>query len=186
MNDNEIVDLYFERSEQAIDATQEKYSWYCTSIAYRILASIEDSQESVNDTWLQAWNSIPPKKPKNLQAFLGKITRNIALNRVRAESRQKRGGDTVTFALSELEDCVTNGTTPEDALIHQQTVEAINGFLKTLPQEKRVAFVLRYWYLYSAKEIALKMGLRENTVNSILFRLRKQLKTHLEQEGILL
>jgi len=186
MNDNEIVDLYFERSEQAIDATQEKYGWFCTSIAYRILASIEDSQEAVNDTWLQAWNAIPPTKPKNLQAFLGKITRDIAIGRLRMKSRKKRGGNTIVLALSELEDCVTNGTTPEDALICQQIVEAINSFLKTLPREKRVAFVLRYWYLYSAKEIALKMGLRENTVNSILFRLRKQLKTHLEQEGIIL
>ena len=186
MGDDEILDLYFKRSEQAIDATQEKYNWYCTSIAYRILASIEDSQETVNDTWLRAWELIPPARPGNLQAFLGKITRNIALNRLRHETAQKRGGSAYILALSELEDCVTNGTTPEDALLRQQTVAAINRFLKGLPKERRVVFVLRYWYLYSTKEIAFKMGLRENTVSSMLFRLRKQLKTHLEQEGIVL
>ena len=186
MDDNDIIALYFTRSEQAIMETQTKYGWFCTSVAYRILASIEDSQECVSDTWLKAWDTIPPAKPKSLQAYLGKITRNNALHRLRAASTKKRGGNAVDLALSELDDCVSDGSTPEDALIRKQLSESVNRFLSALPRDKRVVFVMRYWYMYSTKEIAHKMGMRENTVSSILFRLRKQLKTHLEQEGVAL
>ena len=186
MDDAEILALYFARSEQAIRETQAKYGWYCSSIAYRILSSLEDSQECVSDTWLKAWDTIPPAKPENLQAYLGKITRNNALHRLRAANTKKRGRDTASIALSELDECVSDGSTPEDDMIRKQLAESVNRFLGTLPREKRVVFVLRYWYMYSTKEIAGKMGMRENTVSSILFRLRKQLKTHLEQEGVAL
>ena len=184
MDDAAILALYAARSEQAISETRTKYGQYCISIAYRILASIEDSQECVSDTWLKAWETIPPAKPDDLRAYLGRITRNNALHRLRDESRLKRGGGTVDIALSELDECVTSGDTPENALLRQQLSEAVNRFLRALPQQKRVVFVLRYYYLYSTKEIARKTGLRENTVSSILFRLRKQLKSHLEQEGV--
>ena len=152
MDDSAILDLFFARSEAAIAALSQAYGAPCLRMAQNILGSAEDAEECVADGYLAAWNAIPPAKPGNLQAFLGKITRDISIDRLRRESRQKRGGTAVTLALSELEDCVTSGTTPEDELIRRQTVEAINGFLKTLPQEKRVAFVLRYWYLYSDRK----------------------------------
>ena len=186
MEDEEILALYFARSERAIAETETKYGWYCKGVAYRILASFDDTQECVNDTWLKAWNAIPPAKPENLQAFLGKITRNGALHRLRASKARKRGGTSVSLALSELGECVSDGETPETAFLRRELSESLNRFLGKLSKEKRVIFVLRYWYLYSIKEIAQKMGMRENTVSSTLFRLRKQLKIHLEQEGVLL
>ena len=184
MDDGEILALYAARSEQAISETRTKYGQYCIAIAYRILASVEDSQECVSDTWLAAWNSIPPARPERLQAYLGRITRNNALHRVRDAAAKKRGGGVVAVALSELDECVTSGDTPEDAMIRRELSESLSRFLSSQPKEKRVVFVLRYWYLYSVREIARKTGLRENTVSSILFRPRKQLKSHLEQEGV--
>lgn len=184
MNDTEILALYEARSEQAIQETRTKYGTYCAAIAYRILESIEDSQECVSDTWLKAWNTIPPARPGNLQAYLGRITRNGALHRLREQRAKKRGGGSAALALSELDECVTDGETPEDALLRGQITEAVDRFLEGLSQEKRAVFLLRYWYFCSTREIARKTGMRENTVSSVLFRLRKQLKTHLEQEGI--
>ena len=184
MDDSGIIDLFFARSEQAIQEVRNKYGPYCSSVAIRILDSASDSEECVADTWMKAWETIPPARPENLQAYLGKITRNHALQRLRAANAKKRGGSSIDLALSELDDCVSDGDTPEDNLIRRQLSESINRFLKTLPAEKRVVFVLRYWYMYSIKEIASQTGMRESTVSSVLFRLRKKLKTHLEQEDI--
>ena len=185
MDDESIISLFFERSEQAISEVKDKYGWACTSIAYRILSSIEDSEECVSDALLCAWNTIPPERPAYLKAYLEKITRNQAIMRKRSMQAEKRGGGAYDLALSELRNCITDGTTPEDVLLQRQIGEAISRFLHSQPKEKRVIFVLRYWYLYSSREIAARMGLREGTVRSTLFRLRKQLKTHLEQEGVL-
>lgn len=184
MEDSQIVALYFDRQEQAITASQVKYGPYCTHIAFHILRQAEDSEECVSDTWLHAWNAIPPERPNNLRAYLGRITRNLALNRHRKNAAQKRGGNTVEVALSELRDCVSDGSDLEASLLERELGKAISQFLSRLPREKRVAFVLRYYYLYTVREIAEKLGLRESAVKSMLFRLRKQLKTHLEQEGI--
>ena len=184
VDDSEIIRLYQERSEQAIGETRAKYGPYCAAIAYRILASIEDSEECVSDVWQRAWASIPPAKPDNLRAYLGKIARNQALSRLRENGAKKRGGGAV-LALEELRECVSAEDTPEDAVIRSQLSDAVNRFLAALPQEKRAVFVLRYWYLYSSAEIAKKTGIRENTVRTMLFRLRRQLKTHLEKEEVL-
>ena len=183
MDDSEIIRQYEARSEQAIRETQQKYGRYCAAIAGRILPSDEDCEECVSDVWQRAWNAIPPAKPRNLQAYLGRITRNLALERLRSAKTQKRGG--VVLALSELNECVPGGETAEDAVLRRQLSEAVNRFLAGLPAQKRAVFVLRYWYLYSAAEIARRTGIRESTVRTILFRLRQQLKTHLEKEDIL-
>jgi RNA polymerase sigma-70 factor (ECF subfamily) len=186
MDDSKIIDLYWARSELAISATAQKYGTYCQTIAYRILNQTEDSEECVSDTWLKAWNAIPPARPDCLRAFVGKITRNLALNRLRQDHTMKRGGQVVAIALDELKECVSTGDSPEDALENKRISESVNRFLGTLSTEKRVAFVLRYWYLCPIEEIAQKMNLKEAKLKSMLFRLRKQLKTHLEQEDILL
>lgn len=184
MDDQEIISLYNQRSEQAIVASQMKYGIYCQSIAYNILRQTEDSEECVNDTWLYTWDAIPPEQPRNLKAYLGKITRNLALNRYRDKHSLKHGGGNVDLALSELQDCIAGDPTPEEALLDGMLEESINRFLDGLPKEKRVIFVLRYHYLYTTREISETVGTKENNVKSILFRLRKQLKTHLRQEGI--
>lgn len=185
MDDSEIIRLYFDRSERAIGQTREKYGPYCAAIAYRILSSIEDTEECVSDTWQRAWDSIPPARPTDLRSYLGRITRNLALSRLREARAAKRGGTGVQLALEELGECVSAGDTPEDEILRRQLTEAVNRFLQTLTPEKRAVFVLRYWYLYSGAEIARKTGIRETTVRTMLFRLRKQLKTHLEKEEVL-
>ena len=184
MDDQQIISLYNQRSEQAIVASQMKYGVYCQSIAYNILRQAEDSEECVNDTWLYTWNAIPPEQPNNLKAYLGKITRNLALTRYRDQHSLKRGGGNVDLALSELQDCIAGAPTPEEHLLDGMLEDSINRFLDKLPKEKRVVFVLRYHYLYTTREISETVGIRESTVKSMLFRLRKQLKTHLRQEGI--
>ena len=185
MDDESILALFFARSERAISEAKDKYGRACASVAYRILSSREDSEECVSEALLCAWNAIPPERPAHLRAYLEKITRNRAIMRLRSRQAQKRGGGAYDLALSELRDCVTDGDTPEDALLKRQIGESVSRFLHGQPEEKRVAFVLRYWYFCSTGEIATRLGLREGTVRSMLFRLRKQLKAHLEQEGIL-
>ena len=185
MDDSEIIRLFFSRSEQAILECRDKYGPYCAAIAYRILSSIEDSEECVSDVWQRAWDAVPPAEPADLRAYLGKITRNLALSRLREAGTIKRGGTSVRLALEELGECAGPGDVPEDALIRKQISEAVNRFLAELPKEKRAVFVLRYWYLYSGAEIARETGIREATVRTMLFRLRKQLKGRLEKEGVL-
>lgn len=185
MDDSKIVELYFARCEQAVNATQMKYGIYCRSIAERILDQTEDADECVNDTWMQTWNSIPPNYPDNLRLYLGRITRNLALNRIRGQKTAKRGAGQTELILFELQDCVVDERTSAEKVLENKMIsDSINTFLEQLIPEKRIAFVLRYWYCYSIMEIAEKMQLGEGKVKSILFRLRKQLKTHLEQEGI--
>lgn len=186
MDDNKIIALYFLRSEMAISATDAKYGAYCHSIAYRILNHQQDSEECVNDTWLRAWETIPPTHPDNLRGFLGKITRNAALNRLREQNSEKRGGKVLMESLEELRECVSDGNLVEHTVEQRLLTECVSRFLAAQPQEKRVAFVLRYWYMYSLQEIAEKLGLSESKVRSMLFRLRKQLKVQLEQEGVYL
>lgn len=184
MEDRQIVALYTARREEAVSASEEKYGTYCQSIAFRILRQAEDSEECVSDTWLRAWNAIPPDRPVSLRAYLGRITRNLALNRYRETHARKRGGGMVEIALCELRECVTDGYSPEDAVLDRELCEAVNQFVAGLSAQKRAAFILRYYHLFTVREIAARMGLRESTVKSILLRLRKQLKTQLEQEGI--
>lgn len=184
MTDTQIIDLYWARSEDAITATAEAYGGYCTSIAWNILRSHEDTEECVSDTWHRAWCSMPPERPNPLRVWLGKITRNLALDRWRADRADKRGGGQMEVLLSELEDCLPAGDGPERQAEDQEIREAIAAWLKTLPYAPRVIFVRRYWYGDGIPEIAKALGMGKGAVKSALFRARGGLKTWLEKEGI--
>lgn len=182
MKDSEIVELYWNRSEQAILETKTKYDRYCTAVAYNILSSSEDSEECVSDTYLRTWNSIPPCRPENLKAYLGKITRNLALDRVKANNAKKRGE--VLLVLDEL---TTVGLDAVEEEINRKLLsEAITAFLRTLPPMKRRIFVLRYWYFDSIPTIAEKTGWSDNRIKVDLFRTRKKLAEYLKREGFTL
>lgn len=181
MEDEKIVELYFERNEFAITETQTKYSRYLHTIAYNILYSDEDSEECVNDTYVKAWESMPPHKPDRLSAFLGKITRNLALNKYLYNSAIKRSANNEAV-LDEIEELIPNGDS--DMSDELALREAINGFLTTLPSSTRIIFVQRYWYMLTVKEIAKLKGVTESNVKVILLRTREKFKAHLEREGI--
>lgn len=185
MDDKQIVDLYWERSETAISETAQKYGRYCHYIAFNVLHNDEDSEECVNDTYLRAWNSIPPKEPKNLRTYLGKITRGLAINRYKMQSAQKRGGTTADIILSELEGCIPSGLTVEDALDEKLLIKSIEDFLRRQSTHKRNIFLRRYWYCESISQIAEDFCVSESKVTSILYRQRIKLKEHLEKEGII-
>ena len=185
MEDKAILDLYWTRSEQAISETDSKYGAYCFCIANNILNNREDAEESVSDTYLAAWNSMPPKRPAYLSAFLGKITRYISLDKWKQRSRLKRGGGEVTLCLDELEECVSGRESTEDALIRRETLSAINRFLEKLPEQERKIFLCRYWYLEAVKDIAERFGITPNKAAVILSRTRQKLNRHLTKEGLL-
>ena len=185
MEDQQIIDLYFARSEQAIQETDNKYGGYCFSIAYNILANREDSEESVSDTYLAAWKHIPPRRPGILSAFLGKITRHLALDRWRSRNAYKRGGGEVPLALEELGECVSPADTPEDAFARKELERTVNRFLDSLPETERSVFLCRYWYLDPIEKIAANFGFSQSKVTSMLHRTRGKLKALLAKEEIL-
>lgn len=184
MEDKQIIDLFWQRSENAIAAATEKYGPYCNKIAENILDSKEDAEECVNDTWLLAWKNIPPDRPVRLAAYLGKITRNLSLNRVKYHAAKKRGFGKTELVLSELEDCIPAARNVEQEIDERFLTETIERYLRTLPAEKRHIFIRRYWYMTSIKEIAKTYGMSESKTASLLFRMRKELKVYLEKEGI--
>ena len=184
MDDARIVSLYWARNEQAIEESESKYGGYCHAIAYRILTDREDADESVNDTWLAAWESMPPHRPSILAAYLGKITRRISLNRWRDRNRNKRGGGEVSLSLDELAECVPGQQNVERTMELAELAESINGFLAGLPAVERDVFVCRYWFLASLREISEKFDFSESKTKSMLFRTRKKLLTYLEKEGL--
>ena len=184
MEDEKIVALFWQRSEQAIQAAQTKYERYCYTIAYHILDSDGDAQESVNDTWLSAWNGMPPHRPSILSTFLGKLTRRISLNRWRDATCQKRGGSQMPLALDELAQCIPDGKTVESQVDAREVTRCINTFLQGLPDTERNVFVSRYWFLASVKEIAQRFGFSESKTKSMLFRTRNQLRDALQKEGL--
>lgn len=186
MTDGDIIKLYFERSEKAIKETDTKYGNYCMTIAENILRSRPDSEECVNDTYLRAWNSIPPQMPQRLSAYLGKITRNLAINRYNKLSAKKRGGSETEVTLCELEHCLPSDNTTEREFDEKRLTKALEDFLKKQSKEKRRIFLLRYWYSFSIGEIAKELSQSESKVTSTLFRLRLKLKDYLEKEGILI
>lgn len=187
MEDEKMIELFWQRSEGALTAVRKKYAPYCYSIAYRILRSNEDAEECVNDAMLRVWHAIPPARPQMLRTFIGKITRNLSLNYLEKAQAKKRGGGEIELLLSELEDCLpASGPTTEEQLSEQETIAVINRFLDETPITKRKIFVRRYWYGSSVKEIATDFGLTESNIATTLFRLRESLKTALEKEGILL
>ena len=184
MDDSKILDLYFSRSETAIQETDKKYGGYCYKIAYSILANREDSEESVNDTYLNAWNCIPPRKPAKLSAFLGKLTRNISIDRWRNMSAQKRGNGEVDIALDELSECVSGKQSIEEEIIQKEVVACLNRFLATLSDDERIVFMCRYWYVNSINEIADKTGFSIGKIKSMLHRTRGKLSRQLEKEEL--
>ena len=186
MEDRQIVDLYWLRDENAIVESEKKYGVYCGAIAKNILPAAEDQGECISDTWLSAWNAIPPQRPLLLKAFLGRITRNLALNRLRSLSAQKRGGAFQHLPLEELGELAGENDDPLDQLEHGRMAESISAFLRTLPPEKRKLFLLRYWYLASIPQISRETGCSEDKIRNDLYRIRKKLKTHLNKEGFLL
>lgn len=179
MEDSKIVDLFFARNEDAIAETQQKYGWYCTSIAYNILSSIEDSEECVSDAFLNTWNSIPPKRPDNLKAYVGRITRNLSLNRLKSNRARTRGE--MVVVLEELQ--ITSIETPDDEMERRLLSDTITEFLHTLTPVKQQMFVLRYWYIEPIESISKKTGWKSHSIRSELYRLRKQLERYLREEG---
>ena len=181
MNDNEIIELYWQRSENAISESQQKYGGYCGTIARNILHSAEDAEECVNDTWAKAWNVIPPSKPNRLSVFLGRITRTLAIDRWRAKSTQKRGNGEISLCLDELAECVSNNDSIVDDLILK---DALERFLRGLKADAAQLFLLRYWYMLPIKDIALRRSVSEGAVKMSLSRTRAALREFLEKEGI--
>ena len=184
MKDSEIVNLYWDRNEDALRQTQSKYGAYLSKVAYNILADFEDCKECVNDTYLRAWNSMPPHKPQRLSTFLGKITRNLAINQYKHYSAQKRGNGEAELILSELENCLPSDFTTEKAFDEALLIKAIEGFLQKESKERRIIFLKRYWYMCSVRKISDELKISEGKVKSVLFRQRTKLKQHLEKEGI--
>ena len=184
MDDARIVSLYWDRNEQAIEESKSKYGGYCHAIAYRILTDHEDANESVNDTWLAAWESMPPHRPAVLATYLGKITRRVSLNRWRDRNREKRGGGEVALSLDELAECVPDRQNMERTMELAELTETVSTFLSCLPTIERDVFVCRYWFMASLREIGEKFGFSESKTKSMLFRTRKKLLAFLEKEGL--
>ena len=183
MDDKSIVDLYFNRNEEAIAQTDKKYGHYCYSIAYNILTSKEDAEESVSDTYMTAWRAIPPHRPSVLSAFLGKITRHISIDRWKERSASKRGGGEVPLALEELKDCVAGMQNVEIDYERKEIVKAYVKFLESLPVTERRVFLCRYWYVESIETIANKFGFSQSKVKTMLHRTRAKLRMQLAKEG---
>ena len=184
MEDKRIIELFFERSEKAIEECGKKYGRYCHSVAYSVLASNEDAEEIVNDTYLRAWNSIPPQKPSKLGAFLARIARNLALDRYDAR-RKDRENMALETVLDELADCLpdTDGLSVTDEIVLR---DAVDSFLSSLESQTRIVFMQRYWYMMPIAKIARGCGMSEANVKTTLHRTRKRFKEHLEKEGIII
>lgn len=183
MEDEQIVSLYWQRQEAAIRETEQKYDRYLTKIAYNILSDLEDSRESVNDTYLAAWDSMPPHRPAVLSTYLAKITRRVSIDRFRYRSREKRRGSEYVLSLSELGDCVSGGNTTEEIINVKLLADAIGIYLRLLPEDARTAFIGRYFFLDPLKEVAAYCGMSESKVKSLLYRTRLGLKDYLRKEG---
>ena len=183
MEDQRIIELYWSRSTEAIQQTAHKYGAYCFSIADRILHSKEDAEECVNDTWLRAWNSIPPHKPQRLSLFLAKITRNLSFNRFQAKSAEKRGGGEMDLVLDELAECLACETDVVAAYEAKELGQSIRRFVSSLPERESNVFLRRYFFAEPISEIAKRLRITENHVMVILSRTRKKLKSQLIKEG---
>ena len=186
MTEEEIIDLYWQRNETAIRETETKYDRYLTKIAYNILSDLEDSRESVNDTYLAAWNSMPPHRPGVLSTYLGKIVRQTAIDRYRSQHRQKRNGGEYALSLSELQECISDGDKTAEEADAKLLGESISRFLKTQKKEARTVFVQRYYFSDPIRAIAQRHGISEAKATSLLHRTRLALREHLQMEGFLL
>lgn len=185
MEDSQIIELYWRKNADAISETSSKYGAYCYTIADNILHSIEDSEECVNDTWLHAWNAMPPQKPNVLRMFLAKITRSLSVNRFNARSAEKRGGGEINLVLDELADCLAGGTNVEAEYEVKELEQCIRRFVRGLPERDGNVFVRRYFFTEPVAAIAKRYGLTESNVTVILSRTRKKLRLKLAKEGYL-
>lgn len=183
MDDVSIINLYWERDESAISATDDKYGDYCASIARNILDDAQEAEECVNDTYLHAWNSMPPHRPSALSAFLGRITRNLSLDRFRHSNAVKRGEGKTCAVLDELGECVSGGDWVGQELERRELAQAINLFLGSLPCKKRKMFVCRYWYCDSVGDIAEKFDMKSSAVSTALGRIRADMRRYLAERG---
>lgn len=183
MEDDGIIELYWQRNEDAITETNQKYGSFCTSLAFNILSIKEDAEECVGDTWLRAWNAIPPQRPRYLRAWLGRITRNLALSRWQKKHAQKRYAG-LDALLSELEDCVPAPQTVESQWDDRQIVQVIGDWLQGLPQQDRLLFLRRYWYAQPLKELARQLGETPASLAQRMYRLRLSLRDALQNEGV--
>lgn len=185
MEDTQIVALYFSRSESAIEESSKKYGAALLRIAYNILSSHEDSEECVEDTYMRAWNSVPPQKPRSLGAYLGRIVRNLSINRWHENHAQKRFAG-VEVLLSELSDCIPASQSVEEELTAEELSQRISEWLTMLPVDERVMFLRRYWYGDSLEMLARECGSTQNKLAGRLYRLRIKLKEALEREGVII
>ncbi len=183
MDDKAIIELYWDRSEQAISESSAKYGGYCFAIAYNILENREDSDECVNDTWYNAWNAMPPQKPELLSAFLGKITRSLSINRLRHWGAQKRGGGEYTLCIEELTECIPAKCKAEDRCDENALSELLEAFIAQSKPLDRTLFLRRYWYLCPLKKISEESGMSESAIKMRLLRMRGRLRELLEKEG---
>ena len=183
MLDSEIIALYWSRQEQAIAETQAKYGSYCQGIAWNILRNRQDTEECVNDTWLRAWNAMPPQRPNALAVFLGTITRHLSLDRWRATQAKKRGSGQLEASLSELDACVPASVSLEERISQEELGRLLDRFLRTLPLRERCIFIRKYWYTDSILDIARRFHMTESAVKVNLHRSRNKLRQLLEQEG---
>ena len=185
LSDKDIVALFNERDEKALSAVSSKYGSYCETVVRNILHDPQDTEECLNDTWLKAWESIPPEKPRNLGGFLVKIAKNISLNRYSLQHTQKRGSGEIPLVMDELSECVADKNNVEKTFEQKLITNAVNEFLKTLSPEKRDIFVLRYWYCLPVAEIARKVGLNRSNTSVILSRTRRGLTAYLKKKELL-
>ena len=183
MVDEQIVALYWDRNENAIKETAQKYGVYLLKIANNVLFNREDSKECVNDTYLKAWNSMPVHRPDILSTYLGKIVRQISIDAYRKQNAAKRRHSEYAYSLSELEDFFSDGNTPEQELDAKLLDDAINTFLRTLPKEARDLFIGRYYFFDSLKAVSSYCGMSEAKAKSMLYRTRQSLKAYLVKEG---
>ena len=184
MLDENIIELYNKRSEDAISETAKKYGKVCQTVAYNVLKNTQDAEECVNDTYLNTWNAIPPERPNSLISFLCLITRNLALDRYRGKTAKSRTNGQPDLIFEELSECISDSKTSDDDIENILRRDVINRFLAALNEENRDMFVLRYWYMYSIADIARLYHFSENKVSVSLFRIRKSLKLVLEKEGV--
>lgn len=186
MDDRSIVNLYLSRDERAISETDIKYGKLLRSVSHNILGNIQDAQECVSDTYLNAWNSIPPHQPNPFSSYLCKITRNLSFNRYKHIHREKRGGVGCDAVLDELSEIVSGSDSVEGEFDRKKLVNTINEFLKTLSETKRNIFIRRYWYAEGVNEIASSLGYTTVNVSTILLRTRNRLKNYLEERGFII
>lgn len=184
MEDNQIIALYWRKSEDAIIESNSKYGAYCFKIANNILYNLEDAEECVNDTWFHAWNAIPPKRPNKLALFLAKITRNLAFNRFNTRTAKKRGSGEIVLVLDELAECLPSESNVENECETKELGQHVQWFVRTLSERDGNVFVRRYFFTDSVKDIAERYGLTENNIMVILSRTRKKLKKYLMKEGL--